>query len=379
MDFTSEYFEQIIAAMPGNVYWKDQSGKYLGCNDGFAKILKLHSRRDIIGKTDFDFLDDDKAKIINDNDLGVIANNTEMLIEEEGLDVDKNPAFYITRKVPLRNAQGKAIGVLGISLDITERKKAEQTMVIAKEKAEEAVRVKLDFIRNMEHDIRTPFCGVYGMAKLMLDNETDSQKKEMLTDISVCAKELLDYCNTILDFSKLETHNIPVMQKKFSLRELIEKIRIMETPIAKMNKLDFSCEISDDIPEVLIGDSFRISRILINFCSNSMKFTHAGYVKLRAKLLSRNESRVVIRLEVEDSGIGIPEDKRDFIYEKFTKIIPSNKGTYKGLGIGLNVVKQFTAELDGELDLLSEPNKGSTFICTFSFKLPLVQEIINHE
>ncbi|WP_267256346.1 ATP-binding protein [Coxiella endosymbiont of Ornithodoros maritimus] len=126
----------------------------------------------------------------------------------------------------------------------------------------------------------------------------------------------------------------------------------------------------------LIGDRYRLHRILINLLSNAIKFTVQGYVKLKVNLVRKTGKFVIVRFIVEDTGIGIPKEKQEYIFEKFSRLSLSNKGFYKGIGLGLRIVKQFMHEMEGEIDLISEYEKGTQFICTISFKLPLSDDFV---
>ncbi len=284
--------------------------------------------------------------------------------------------IQLSSKIPLRDEKGNIIGVIGNTVDITALKKIETELREAKEKLEKANSIKTEFIRNMEHDIRTPFSGVWGITNVLWQRETEPEKKELLGDVTNCTKELLDYCNGILDYAKIEQGNLPLLEKKFNIHKLIDSVITIETPPAKYKKLNLTLEYDENLPIILVGDQYRLQRILINLVSNAIKFTQQGEVKLCVKLVKLQDNKnAIIRFIVEDTGIGIPQEKQDFIYEKFAKVIPSNKGTYKGIGLGLKIVKQFIEEMGGEIDLKSEPGQGSTFVCTLPFKLPLVSDI----
>ena len=209
----------------------------------------------------------------------------------------------------------------------------------AKRKAEEADLRKTEFIQNIQHSIRTPFSGVWGLANILYELETDPQKKEYLGNISDCAKELLDYCNSILDFSKASLGLVPIISRKFKLKELVDKTITKVMPKVKCKGLEFVLNFLEDVPDMIIG---------------------------------AQQQEIILQFIVEDTGIGIPEEKQQYIYEQFTRLTPSNKGIYKGLGLGLTFVKQFIEELHGEIGVKSQHSKGSTFICTIPFKLPLI-------
>jgi two-component system aerobic respiration control sensor histidine kinase ArcB len=282
--------------------------------------------------------------------------------------------------MPFYNETGEVIGILAIAVDITDIKRLEKQLRNEKERVEKLSQAKTEFIRNMEHDIRTPFSGIYTIANSLATQETNIEKKQYLTAVAQGAKELLDYCNNILDFSRIESGTMPILSKKFDLQRLVNSIILIEKSAAEAKKLTLTNEYTDDVPKVVIGDNNRLQRILINLVSNAIKFTKKGYVKIQVKLIKREKigekGKVIIRFIIQDTGIGIPEAQQQYIYEKFTKLTPSNKGRDKGYGLGLPVVKQLMADIDGEIDVASKLDSGTTFACTIPFDLPLTDEIV---
>jgi signal transduction histidine kinase len=367
--------------MPGNVYWKDQNGIYQGCNQNFSNFLKLKSPDEIVGKDDFYFLTKllanyptnarNIAETVRSTDQRVIQEGKELTEEEVLIDENGKEVIFLSKKLPMKNEQGDIDGLLGISIDITDRIRQEQELKEAKEQAEINNKLKTAFIRDMEHDIRTPFTGVYSLSNSLYEKETDAHKKKLLGYIAISAKELLDYCNTILDFSRIESSTLPVLYKRFNLHQLLRSIISMEKPAAVAKELDLNFQLPPDIPEIVIGDAFRLQRILLNLVGNAIKFTKSGYIKLAAELISIEDKQAIIDFTIEDSGIGIPEHQQNFIFERFTRISPANQGIYPGIGLGLRVVKQFMEELEGEIDIESAPEQGTIFTCTLSFKIPL--------
>ncbi len=369
---------QVMDCTPGSMYWKDNEGRYLGCNQFMVKTAGLNSLDDIIGKTDFDLWPDNAEKI-QANDQYVMESGQTIFLEETVKIQSGETMYFTTAKSPLKDTYGNNIGVIGNSLDITKLKETENALKAAKEKAEASNKAKSEFIHNMEHDIRTPFNGVWGFANILAEREEDPEKKEFLTGISNCAKELLDYCDSILEFSKVEHGSIPVMEKSFKLFDVVDSAIKIESVAAAHKKLDFSLDYDENLPNVIQGDPYRIKRILLNLLSNAIKFTNEGAIKTSVILENThtNSRSCIIKFIIEDTGIGIPKDKRNIIYERFTRGTPSNQGIYKGQGLGLRIVKQFVTELDGDIHLTSQTNKGSAFTILLPFRLPLTDDIID--
>lgn len=373
--YNEHTLENIISLLPGNIFWKSRDGKFLGCNNNVAKILKLQYPSDIIGKTNYDLFDAAMADQATEADNVVMQNNREYVLEETGLNDKGELTEYLTRKVPLLDKNNNVVGLLGVSLDISDRKKIEQELKRAKERAEVANKAKTEFILNMEHDLRTPSSGIYGLSKILADTASNKNLKEQLKLIASASGELLDILNDILRFHQIESGNLPILDKKFNPQHLIEKIIRLESAAAKEKNISLVCDCSRDIPVEVIGDEYRTHRILLNLISNAIKFTHRGGVSVLVKELKIIKPRTIILcFTIKDTGIGIPKEKSNMIYEKFSKLTLSNTGHYKGLGLGLHIVKQFVDELDGDIEVTSEVGKGSVFTCTLPFKLPLLDE-----
>jgi len=369
-----DYFEGLIAVMPEHVYWKDKNGNYLGCNNQQAKSLSLAFRKDIVNKIPYDNLAKEQREELRKIDFKVMRSGQSLIVEEPGILEDGTEGVFLTHKVPLRDNNQQVIGLLGISLDITERKKSEQALKEAKEEAEKANQLKSQFIANMEHDLRTPSGGIAAKTKMLAEREIDQEKKETLELIANAGQQLLELLNNILEFDRINYGTLPILNKKLNINELVNKIVTLELPAAKEKGLSLTATHAADIPNILIGDDFRVGRILVNLISNAIKFTQKGFVEVRVVLADKRKDEAILSFIVKDSGMGIPKEKQDFIYEEFSRLDPSSRGIYQGPGLGLRIVKRFTKELNGEIEIESALGKGTTFICTLPFKLPLVQK-----
>ncbi len=374
----TDMLNYIIGKVPGFVFWKDTELKLMGCNDNFARQVGFQCPEDVVGLTDYDlpWNPEQTKKFIRD-DSEILKTGLEKInIEEKQRQLDGKDLFLLTSKVPLYD-RDKIAGILGIYVDITPFKEAEQALRIEKEKAEAANRLKSDFILNMQHDIRTPISGIYGMTKLLIDMKISPDIKSQLTEVAHAAKELLDYCNDILDFTHVEYGSRPVVNQPFSLKQLISSVLQMQMPAARLKKIRLSMQYGKKVPDVMLGDAYRIKRVFINLISNAVKFTSQGYVKtsIRSEKQTLTTREQVICFSIADSGIGIPPEKIEFIYEKFSKITLSNKGLYKGRGLGLRIVKQFIEEMGGNIAVTSELNQGTVFQVFLPLTIPLSNHI----
>lgn len=366
--------QAVIDNLPGSIYWKDKKGIYLGRNLSSAE--KMHSinlehtadKDAIYGKTDYDFFSKEVADQYRKHDIEVMEKKCEVTKEEYLTLPTGETIIQISTKRPLYDEHGEITGIIGNTVDISYLKKIENELRQATKKAEEANQLKTEFIRNMQHDIRTPLSGIWGIANYIYEQENDVSKKELLNDLALCSKELLNYVNILLDFSRIELGGLPLSFNKFKLIDLVDKLMMLEMLPAKQKQLDLILKYDDKIPEFLIGDDYRLYSILINIVSNAIKFTEKGTVTILIKAYQQYDDNLVIQFIVEDTGIGIPANLCDWIYEKFTRVYPANKGTFKGTGLGLHVVRQFIEELKGEIKAESTLNKGTTFSCLIPFK-----------
>lgn len=365
----------VIDNVPGDIYWKDTEGVWLGVNRiGLESLINMgfvQSEKDVIGKTDYEIFDKLTADEYRKNDLKVMNTGIENTNEEMAILPNGNTIIQLSTKRPLRDENGQIVGIVGNTVDISHLKKIEAELRVAKEIAEQVTSIKMDFIRNMEHDIRTPLTGAWGISKYLFEEEKDnSERKELLGDIASCIKELLNFCNTIINYSRMDSATVPVLHKAVNIPLLMKKLRDTELMTAKYKKLELTMECDKDVPSEVIGDEYRLHRILLNLISNAIKFTHSGSVSVNVKKVKKTKEGILLQFVVKDTGIGIPLEKQNSIFEIFSRINPSNQGKYAGLGLGLEIVKRYTHELEGEIALESKMGKGSTFTCTIPFKLP---------
>lgn len=369
--------ERIIAMMPGHVYWVNREGVYLGCNDAQAKSAGLYSREEIVGRRNEDLpwnINNDvlpqELDLINEE---VMVSGKTLTIEEPGKLPDGKNAIFLSIKSPLFDQQGKVIGMVGISLDITERKRIELELIRAKEAAELANTAKTEFLYNMKHDLRTPFTGILGIAEMLESMETEPNKKELLATLVQSAKILLDHVNEIFQYITSEDSSLPILEKQFDLYELLEEIKHMYLPAAKNKNLGFSVNLDNNVLHHVIGDKARLQRILINLISNAIKFSHQGAIKLSAKIGKEEKERVIILFIIEDEGIGIPDDKQTIIFEPFNRLTPSYSNKYQGKGLGLRTAKKYLDDIHGEIHLTSVLGKGTTI----KLLIPLKKTLLN--
>jgi signal transduction histidine kinase/CheY-like chemotaxis protein len=270
--------------------------------------------------------------------------------------------------VNLRQA-GEESEALNLEL-ITEnerRKATESELVQARDAAEAASRAKDEFLANMSHEIRTPMNGILGTLQLMQDTKLDEAQIDYVKTAYSSAEALLGILNDILDFSKIAAHKLLLEDISFSLRKLVEELVTLLNGQAQAQNVALVAEIDPQLPELLLGDPTRMRQVLLNFMTNAIKFTHQGEVRVRVRCLSAFASRVLLRLEVRDTGIGIAEEKQKDLFQSFTQADGSTTRKYGGTGLGLAIVRQLVLMMGGKIGVESEPGQGSVFWCELDF------------
>jgi two-component system, OmpR family, aerobic respiration control sensor histidine kinase ArcB len=370
LEQTVSYYENIISCMPGNVYWIGKEGNAIGCNQNVLDMFGMTSIDEFSGLS-FDEMgvignwSQEATESFKKDTFDVIRTGKPRLnIEEHPIpNVGNADVYFLTNRVPLLDQNDQVMGVVGISIDITARKKMESELHIEKIKAESANHAKTEFIMNMSHDIRTPLSGVLGMSNLLLEEDLKERTKQYVTWIHESSSQLLNMLTDVLDDVSADNISyLDICLSTFNVRDVVEEIIQLERPSIILKGLELIVNIADDIPELLQSDKVKIHRILLNLVSNSIKFTTKGSVQIIVKRLPTvHEKQIMLQFQVIDTGVGIPENCHAKIFERFYRVTPSYKGLYAGYGLGLHVAQAYAHLLGGNIHFTSELNIGTTF------------------
>ncbi len=362
----TSYLNALIENSPFGILVVDSERLVKLCNPAFETLFQ-YSRLEVVGKTIDGLVAGEE--LLSDEEVyrrtldGEVINVVTRCKRKDQTIVDVE--LHTVRLMVNRRVEG----TLSFYEDISVRKRTEEEIKRAKEAAETSNRAKSEFLANMSHEIRTPMNGIIGMTDLTLETKLSQEQREFLGMVKSSADSLLLLLNDILDFSKIEAGKLDFETIDFQLRDTLDDTVRALGLHAQQKGLELACHVLPDVPDVLQGDPTRIRQIVVNLLGNAIKFTSEGEVVIRVEIQEESEDEVVLHFAVRDTGIGIPLEKQQLIFEAFTQTDSSTTRKFGGTGLGLAISSRLVNRMGGKIWVESEPGRGSTFHFTTRFQL----------
>jgi PAS domain S-box-containing protein len=364
---TEERYRLLFERNMAGVYRVTLDGRFLDCNDAYARIFGYPSSAALLDHRITDFYPDLAARqtfLDRLQESGVLS-NFELCMRR----ADGSPVWILENAALVTGKEGESPQIEGSIIDISKRRQAEIDLINTKEAAEAASRAKSEFLAMMSHEIRTPMNGILGMTELALDTSLSRDQRQYLDSVKGSADALLNLLNDILDFSKIEAGRLSLEMTEFDLHDVLSDTLRGLAHRAEAKGLEVTWEALPDLPDRLVGDPGRLRQVLVNLVGNAIKFTEHGEVGLRVEAESRQADTAVLHFSVSDTGIGIPPEKQERIFEAFVQADGSTTRKYGGTGLGLAISTRLVGLMGGRIWLESQPNQGSRFHFTAQFGL----------
>jgi PAS domain S-box-containing protein len=360
-----EHLQALIHNSPVAIVTLDVEKNVLACNPAFENLFG-YTPGEVIGRNLDALLNGDESALetlsFSERILaGETIKSSLLRRRKDGTPIDVEAAG-----VPLV-IEGRPSGVLWMFHDISD-------VMQARRAAEQADRAKSEFLANMSHEIRTPMNGIIGMIELTLGTDLTDEQYDFLTGARESADALLNVLNDVLDFSKIEAGQLQLECIDFDLPGLVEGVAQNSANRAETKGLEMVSYVDQAVPAFVKGDSGRLRQILVNLVENAIKFTKQGEVLIRTDLIEELDRQVTVRFAVSDTGIGIPKDRQQAIFERFIQADGSTTRRFGGTGLGLTISKQLAEMMGGEIGVDSEPGEGSTFWFNVTFERVSQQE-----
>ncbi len=357
----------LVNSIQDHVWQVNREGRYQLANPAFLMMHDLQLS-DLLDKFPKDIFGQERGSRYHENNLSVMVSGETVVREDVAPHPQTGEPMYLELiKTPLKNENGECIGLVGIARNVSARKHVEAALMQAKDSAESAERAKAEFLANMSHEIRTPMNAVIGMSDLLLETTLTEEQREFADTIRTSSDQLLALINDILDFSKIESGHLTLEQVPISLSDCIETALDLTAKPATSKGLDLLYWIDDEVPRTVLGDATRLRQVFVNLISNAVKFTQQGEVVVTLTRRLASDGSPLLHASVRDTGIGIPVDRLDRLFQVFSQVDASTTRHFGGTGLGLAICKRLVNLMGGRIWVESENGVGSNF----QFEIPL--------
>ena len=362
---SEERFRQIIENASDIIYRTDEHGKFTYVNPTGLTMFG-YTISDVIGMHFTMFVKETERQKTARNYYRQMLDKTKSSYYEFSAVKKNGEVVILGQSIELLFKKNAVVGFLAIARDISEKNRYQQELKEAKETAESATLAKSQFLATMSHEIRTPMNGVIGMTDLLLQTSLNHEQREYTEIIRSSGETLLTLINDILDFSKIESGKLDMEKRPIEVQSLIEETFDLVARHAAEKQLDIVYHIDPSVPPYIIGDPVRLRQILLNLINNAIKFTDRGEVLVSVKEIRKEETMTILQFSVRDTGIGIPKNKVNKLFQAFSQVDASTTRKYGGTGLGLAITKRLVELMHGEVWVESEDGKGSTFHFTIT-------------
>lgn len=353
----------IVASETANgVFITNAEGEMEWFNEGFSKLFGYYSVQEYKEKRGSHIFEVSGNSRIKELIQEAVENRVSVVYENSNPDSKGNSLWIKTTLTPIFDKEGKLKKLVFVETDVSELKQAKET-------AEESLQIQEQFLANTSHEIRTPMNGILGMTRQMLETPLSNEQSEYVHAIKESSNNLLHVVNDILDISKIRAGKIVFEKIEFRITDLFKSLQFILQYKADEKGIYLKTSIEDQLPPVLKGDPIRLNQILLNLAGNAIKFTEKGGVTFSAEMMHKENNRTSIQFCVTDTGIGIPENKLDYIFETFAQAESHTSRKYGGTGLGLSISKFLVENQGGKITVVSKMNEGSSFCFILDFEI----------
>jgi len=366
-----EWYRGVINQQEDLILRRDLKGRITHANDAVAKLCGIGAEKLVGSPLKLNI--DPRTEQLFDDRLAAVRDAPFRSRHEERVLTPEGWRWIAWQDVAIR-ADDRVLEIQSNGRDVTDHKLIEAQLTSARNDAQRANRAKSSFLATVSHEIRTPLNGILGMANLLRGTELTAEQHDYTQAIDASGEALMAIINDILDFSKIEAGRLDLERQDFELLPVIERVCQLLAPRAHGKAIEIGAHVATDVPAAVNGDAGRLRQVLLNLAGNAVKFTESGGVRLDVTVVSDEDERIVLLFEVSDSGVGIPIEAQDRLFEEFTQADATPARQYGGTGLGLAISERIVRLMNGQIGVESAPGDGSTFWFVAEFARPAEDE-----